>query len=444
MSDPLTFPGKSSPAVPPALPSGGRYRWLICALLFFATTINYMDRQVIGVLKPVLKKELGWSEADYGHIVFAFQAAYALGYLLAGRLIDAIGVRAGFTLAVILWSLAAMGHALVRSVFGFAAMRFGLGLAVGGNFPAAVKGVSEWFPKKERALATGLFNAGSNVGALLTPLLVPWITVEFGWPSAFLATGSLGFLWLLSWLFVYHPPERHPKVSPRELAYIRSDPRDPAVRVSWLDLLRHRPTWAFAVGMFLTSPVWWFYLYWVPGFLHEKHGLDLLDLGPPLVVIYLMTDVGSIAGGWLSSALIQHGWSVNAGRKFAMLVCALCVVPVFAASQVSDLWTAVLLIGLAASAHQGWSANLFTLVSDIMPRQAVSSVVGIGGFAGAVGGMFVAELAGYVLEWTGEYLTLFVLASSAYLTALLIIQILLPRLQPVRLGGLEQSGGAVP
>jgi ACS family hexuronate transporter-like MFS transporter len=326
-------------------------------------------------------------------------------------------------------------------VLGFSFMRASLGLSEGGNFPASVKSVSEWFPRKERALATGLFNAGSNVGALLTPLIVPWITIEFGWPAAFLVTGSLGFLWLLAWLVTYHHPEQHPKVSKQELAYIRSDPPDPAVRLSWLALLRYRPTWAFAVGMFMTSPIWWFYLYWVPSFLNKRHHVDLLDLGPPLVVIYLMTDVGSIAGGWLSSALIQRGWSVNAGRKFAMLVCALCVVPIFAAALVDDLWPAVLLIGLAASAHQGWSANLYTLVSDTMPRQTVSSIVGIGGMAGAVGGMFIAKLAGYVLEWTGEYLTLFIIASSAYLIALLIIQFLVPRLQPVPMNDLDNPAG---
>ena len=409
----------------------GWYRWLVCALLFFATTINYIDRQVIGILKPTLQEELHWSEIDYSNIVFAFQLAYALGYLLAGRLMDAIGVRIGFCLAVVLWSLAAMAHALVRTVAGFSLVRALLGLAEGGNFPGAVKGVSEWFPRKERALATGIFNAGSNVGALLTPLIVPVITVTFGWPMAFLITGALGFLWLLVWVFVYHSPERHPHVSPAERAYIRSDPPDPIRRIGWVELLRYRPTWAFAVGMFCTSPIWWFYLYWVPDFFHKRHGLDLLQLGPPLVVIYLLTDVGSVGGGWLSSWLIHRGLSVNAGRKIAMLVCALCVVPIFLAPQVSDLWSAVLLIGLAASAHQGFSANLYTLVSDTMPRASVSSVVGLGGMAGSIGGMFIAKLTGYVLEWTGQYLILFVIASSAYLLALLIIQLLVPRLEPV-------------
>ncbi len=423
---------------------GGWYRWTICALLFFATTINYIDRQVISVLKPVLEKDLGWSEIDYSNIVFAFQAAYALGYLLAGRLMDRAGVRVGLTLAVIVWSVAAMGHALARTVADFAAARFGLGLAEGGNFPAAIKTVGEWFPKRERALATGIFNAGSNLGPLITPLVVPWLTVSFGWPSAFLATGALGFLWLVAWLIVYRDPGQHPRVSPAELAYIRSDPPEPAIeKIPWLRLLGYRQTWAFAVGMFLTSPIWWFYLYWVPDFLHKRHGIDLVHMGPPLVVIYLMTDVGSVAGGWLSSRMIRRGWSVNAARKTALLICAVCVVPIFMASQVSNLWAAVLLIGLAASAHQGWSANLYTIVSDTVPRQAVSSVVGIGGMAGAIGGMFIAKLAGYILQWTGDYLTLFIIASSAYLVALLIIQALLPRLQPMAIGGTDagREGG---
>jgi MFS transporter, ACS family, hexuronate transporter len=439
-SPPSVSTGHSlDPATGRARPAGW-HRWVICALLFFATTINYIDRQVIGILKPVLAKDLGWSEIDYSNIVFAFQAAYALGYLLAGRLMDRVGVRVGLTLAVVVWSVAAMAHALVRSVAGFSAARFGLGVSEGGNFPAAIKAVGEWFPRRERALATGIFNAGSNVGALITPLVVPWLTISFGWPAAFLATGALGFVWLVAWLILYREPERDPRLSPEELTYIRSDPPEPSYEtIPWLRLLGHRQTWAFAVGMFMTSPIWWFYLYWVPDFLNKRHGLDLIHMGPPLVVIYLMTDVGSIGGGWLSSWLIKRGWSVNAARKTALLACALCVVPIFMASRVSNLWSAVLLIGLAASAHQGWSANLYTIVSDTVPRQAVSSVVGIGGMAGAIGGMFIAKLAGYVLQWTGDYLTLFIIASSAYLVALLIIHALLPRLQPMAIGG-EDAG----
>jgi len=438
----------------------GWSRWGICALLFFATTLNYIDRQVIGILKPELSKQLGWNEIDYSNIVFAFQIAYAIGYAGAGRLMDRIGVRLGYFLAVLFWSLAAMAHALTRlippeatlgnwaapvahvvgnwllvipmTVLGFSAARFALGLAEGGNFPAAVKTVSIWFPKKERALATGIFNAGSNVGALVAPLLVPWLTITFGWPTAFLVTGAIGLAWLAFWWFFYQEPDKHPRVSPAELAYIRSDPPDPVVKIPWLTLLRYRQTWAVTVGMFLSAPIWWFYLYWIPDFLNKQYGLDLLHLGPPLVVIYLMTDVGSIGGGWLSSWLIKRGWTVNAARKTAMLVCALCVVPVFAASQVSNLWIATLLVGLAASAHQGFSANLFTLASDTAPRQVVSSIVGIGGMAGAIGGMFIAKLAGYILEWTGEYRLLFLIAASVYLINLLLIHVINPRLEPMQ------------
>ena len=412
----------------------GRIRWIICALLFAATTINYIDRQVIGILKPTLQSELGWSEIDYGNIVFWFQVAYAMGYLFAGRVMDKIGVRIGYGLAVFFWSLAAMGHALARTVMGFATARFALGLSEGGNFPAAVKSVSEWFPKKERAFATGLFNAGSNVGALVAPLAVPWLTVMFGWEAAFIATGSLGLLWLVAWFFFYDRPEHHKMLGRAELNYIQSDPPDPDVKVAWLELLRYRQTWAFVVGMFLSGPIWWFYLYWIPDFLHRSHGLNLVQLGPPLVVIYLMTDVGSIGGGWLSSWLIKRGWSINAARKTTMLLCALLVVPVFSASIVSGLWVATLLIGLAASAHQGFSANLYTLVSDTAPRYLVSSIVGIGGMAAAIGGMFIAELAGYILEWTGSYLPLFIIAASAYLVNILLIHLINPKLEPMQFG----------
>lgn len=430
-----------------SLRSGGWFRWVICGLLFFAATINYIDRQVIGILKSELSSKLNWNDIDYSNVVFCFSMAYALGYLLAGRFIDRVGVYVGFAVAVIIWSHAAMAHGFVAaislatlgtavslSVVGFCLARFMLGLAEGANFPASIKSVSEWFPKSERALATGIFNAGTNVGALVTPLMVPWLTVNWGVPAAFYVTGALGFVWLLFWLWLYDRPQDHPRVTAAELAYIQSDPPDPAVSVSWLSLLTHRQTWAFTVGMFMTSPVWWFYLYWAPDFLHRQHGLNLMQIGPPLVVIYLMTDVGSVAGGWLSSFLIQRGWSVNAGRKTAMLVCALCVVPVCLVGWTSNLWVAVLLIGLAASAHQGFSANLFTMASDTTPRFAVSSVVGIGGMAGAIGGMIVAKVVGYVLQWTGgRYAFLFLGASVAYLVVLTIIHLLNPRLAPMEL-----------
>src|SRR5258705_4734824 len=411
----------------------GHYRWVICALLFFACTINYIDRQVIGILKSTLQNEIGWTEVGYSWVVFSFQAAYALGLLGVGRLMDRIGTRKGFSLSVIFWSVAAMGHALACSVFGFGVARFMLGLGEAGNFPASIKPVAEWFPKKERALATGIFNSGTNIGALVTPLVVPWITLTWGWQAAFIATGALGFLWLAAWLLLYRRPEEHPKLSRAELTYIQSDPADPVVKVPWAKLFPHRQTWAFAIGKFLTDPVWWVYLFWLPDFLNKRHGLSLKDFGLPLVIVYVMADVGSIGGGWLSSTLIKRGWSVNAGRKTAMLVCALCVTPIVFAAQAPNLWVAVGLIGLAAAAHQGWSANIFTMTSDMFPRKAVGSVVGIGGMAGAVGGMLIARLVGEILQRTGSYVPIFLIAASAYLGSLLVIQLLEPRLQPAQL-----------
>ncbi|MCI0487294.1 MAG: MFS transporter [Blastocatellia bacterium] len=410
----------------------GHYRWVICALLFFAATINYIDRQVIGILKPTLQEEIGWNEVEYSWIVFSFQAAYALGLLAVGRLMDWLGTRKGFSLAIIFWSVAAMGHALARSVMGFSVARFLLGLGESGSFPASIKTVAEWFPKRERALATGIFNAGTNVGALVTPLIVPVITIAWGWEWAFILTGAIGFLWLVFWLMFYRRPEEHPKLSKAELAHIRSDPPEPAIKIPWVKLFPHRQTWAFALGKFMTDPIWWVYLFWLPDFLNKRHGLGLKDFGLPLVIIYLIADIGSV-GGWLSSALIKRGWSINAGRKTAMLVCALCVVPIVFASQTSNLWVAVVLIGLAAAAHQGWSANIFTLVSDTFPRQAVGSVVGIGGMAGAIGGMLIARMVGEILERTGSYVPIFIIAASAYLLALLVIHLLVPRLEPADL-----------
>jgi len=411
----------------------GNYRWTICALLFFAATINYIDRQVIGVLKPTLQQEIGWTEVGYSWVVFSFQTAYALGFLFVGRLMDRIGTRKGFSLSIIFWSLAAMGHALAQSVFGFGVARFFLGLGESGNFPAAIKTVAEWFPKKERSLATGIFNAGTNVGALVTPLLVYWITARWGWRATFIATGAIGFIWVIAWLAFYRRPEEHSSLSQSELNYIQSDPQEPVVNIPWARLLPHRQTWAFAIGKFMTDPIWWVYLFWLPDFLHKKHGLGLKDFGPPLVVIYLIADVGSIGGGWLSSSLIKRGWTINAGRKLAMLICALAVIPIVFAAQTSNLWVAVVLIGIAAAAHQGWSCNLFTTSSDMFPKHAVGSVVGIGGMAGAVGGMMIARLVGEILQRTGSYVPIFIIAASAYLAALLVIHLLSPKLEPAKL-----------
>jgi ACS family hexuronate transporter-like MFS transporter len=412
----------------------GRRRWLICALLFFAATINYIDRQVIGILKPTLQSEIGWSEVEYGWIVFSFQAAYALGLLVVGNLIDKFGTRLGSSLSITVWSLAAMAHALAYSVMGFAAARFALGIGEAGYFPAAIKTTAEWFPKKERALATGIFNSGTNVGALTTPLVVPWIALNYGWQMAFVITGAVGFVWLVFWLLIYRKPEDDPKLSSAELAYIRSDPPESTVRIPWARLFPHRQTWAFALGKFLTDPIWWVYLFWLPDFLNKQHGLDLKNFGIPLAVIYIIADVGSIGGGWLSSTLIKRGWSINGARKTAMLICALAVVPIVFAAQTANLWVAVLLIGLAAAAHQGWSANIFTLASDMFPRQAVGSVVGIGGMFGSIGGMLIALVVGQILQLTGSYVPIFAIAASAYLIALAVIHLLAPRLEPARLG----------
>ena len=411
----------------------GGYRWIICALLFLATTINYLDRQVLGILAAPLQKELDWSDSDYGWIATAFTGAYAAGLLIVGGLMDVLGTRMGFSLAVVCWSLAAMGHALARSALGFGVARLALGLSESGNFPAAIKTVAEWYPKSERALAAGIFNSGSNVGAIVAPLIVPWIATRYGWRWAFVITGATGFAWLAAWLAIYRRPEEHPRLSRAELAHIRSDPVEPMVRIPWAHLLRHRQTWAFAAGKFFTDPIWWFFLFWLPKFLNQTYGIRLMGLGPPLVVIYLAADVGSIGGGWISSSLIHCGWSVNAGRKTAMLGCALCVVPILLAAWASSLWVAVGLISLATAAHQGWSANLFTLVSDMFPRRAVASVVGIGGFAGSVSGMMIATATGYLLQWTGSYVPVFFVAASAYLIALAAIHLLAQDLKPARL-----------
>jgi ACS family hexuronate transporter-like MFS transporter len=408
--------------------SGGCYRWTVCALLFFATTINYIDRQVLGILAPVLQRDIGWSEIDYGYIVTAFTGAYALGLLLVGRFIDKVGTRIGYSVSIVVWSIAAIGHALVKSAFGFGVARFSLGLGESGNFPAAIKATAEWFPKKERALATGLFNSGANIGAVVVPLVVPWIVLTWGWREAFIFTGLLGFIWLALWMWLYEIPEKHKKVTKEELAYIRSDPAEAeSEKVPWLRLLKYRQTWSFIVGKFLTDPVWWFYLYWLPKFLRDRYDLDLAHLGLPLIVIYTMTSIGSIGGGWLSGAFIKKGWSINKGRKTVMLLCALLILPIVFSSTVSEWW-AVLLIGLATAAHQGWSANLFTTVSDMFPRKAVGSVVGLGGMAGSVGGMLIATAAGFILQFTGSYVTLFIFAGSIYLVALFAIHLLVPNI----------------
>jgi ACS family hexuronate transporter-like MFS transporter len=434
-----------------------QFRWVICGLLFFAAVINYIDRQVIGILKSTLQSEFAFDERAYAAIVFSFQAAYSIGLLLSGRIMDRIGVRLGFSLAVILWSLGAIAHAmadwfpwiqmptlsivpptvavvmLTGATAGLAISRIILGLGEGGNFPASIKTVAEWFPKRERAFATGIFNSGTNIGALVTPIVVPMIALRWGWQWAFIATGLLGFVWVVLWWIFYRAPQEHRWVSESELNHIQSDPPETTLPIAWSQVIWLRQTWAFAIGKFLTDPIWWLYLFWVPDFLQKNHGLDLKNMGLPLVVIYLVADVGSIGGGWISSHLIQRGWTTNASRKLAMLLCALAVVPIVFAAQTTNLWVAVALVSIAAAAHQGWSANLFTLTSDMFPKQAVGSVVGIGGMTGSIGGMLIALVVGEILQRTGSYVPIFVIAGTAYLVALLLIHLLSPRLQPAKL-----------
>jgi ACS family hexuronate transporter-like MFS transporter len=407
----------------------GSFRWVICGLLFLGISKNYMDRQVLGVLKTTLQHDLGWNEIDYSNLVFAFQAAYAAGMVAVGLVIDRLGARVGYAVAMIFWSVAAMAHAFCHSLTEFVFARAALGLGESGAFPASIKAVTEWFPQKERALATGIFNAGTNVGAIITPLIVPWIVLHFGWRWAFLIIGAVGMAWLFLWLGAYRKPEEHSWCSRQELETIRCEIEPFETKVRWASLLGRRQTWAFLVAKFLTDPIWWFYLFWLPGFLQTQHGLNLTQVGWPLVVIYLLSDVGSVAGGWLSSFLIKRGQSVNVARKLAMTVCAGCVVPIVWVYHGMALWPTVLIIGLAAAAHQGFSANLFTTASDMFPSRAVASVVGLGGMAGGIGGMLIAKIVGYVLQETQSYLIPFLICGSAYLIAVLFLHALAPRLQ---------------
>jgi MFS transporter, ACS family, hexuronate transporter len=424
----------------------GRLRWVICGLLFFATTVCYVDRLVFGFLGPELMKpeHFNWTPKQLTGILFWFEVAYAIGQLGAGRVLDWIGTRVGYALSLIFWSFASILHAFMSTVAGFSAARFLLGIGESGNFPAAIKTVAEWFPKRERALATGIFNAGSNVGAIIAPIAVPWLYVNWGWQWAFIMTGSLGLLWLVFWFAFYRVPSEHPKITRAELAYIESDPAEPTTKVPWLRLLPHRQTWAFVLAKFATDSIWRWYLYLLPLFFVQVFNLDIKNFGPPFVVIYVMADVGSIAGGWLSSRLIKSGYSVNFGRKVALLVCALCVVPVSMVTHVSQMWVAVGLVSLATAAHQGWSANMFTTASDMFPKQAVGSMVGLGGMAGAVGAMLILQLTGWILgdkPDAASFAPLFIIAASAYLVSLLILHLLVPRLEVADVHGARAEAG---
>ena len=419
--------------------SVGRYRWLVCALLFFATTVNYIDRQILSLVKGMLDKELGWTNAEFGSVNAAFQGAYAIGLLLFGVFVDRYGTKIGYAVSIAAWSLAAMGHAFAGTVSGFTAARMALGFGEGGNFPSAIKAVALWFPKRERALATALFNSGANVGAIVAPAVVPFIALTWGWHAAFVAAGVAGFVWLLLWIPFYEVPERVARLSAGELAHIRSDADEGAAnaapRPSWLSLLKQREAWSFIVGKFLTDPVWWFFLIWLPDYFKKTRGLDIKQSWVHLVSIYVIVTVLSIAGGWLTGALSRRGMSSSRARKTGMFLFACLVLPILVVTQVGD-WPAVILIGLAGAAHQAWSANLFTSVSDMYPKHAVASVVGVGGMAGSIGGMLFPIYSGKLLDRfqasgniTAGYAILFGICGSAYLVAFGLNHLLAPRFE---------------
>ena len=432
----------TDPALPVAVDAPGRptrFRWVICALLFYATTLNYMDRSIFGVLAPTLQKAVGIDEAHYGYIVAAFSAAYAIGLLVAGRIIDAIGTRLGYALAILVWTASAASTALVRTPLGVGVARFMLGLGESGNFPAAIKTTAEWFPQRERATATGLFNAGSNIGAIAAPLIVPLAVAWRGWPAAFLVTPIFALVWIVLWLTIYRRPAQHSRVNTAELAHIHAGDATaaaPTRSVPWRLILRHRQAYAIMVGKLLTDPIWWFYLYWSAKFFHDQFHTDLKGTALPLVLIYAMADVGSVCGGLLSSKMIDAGFTPNVARKTALFTCAVLIVPVSLAPVVHGMWTAAALIGLAAAAHQGFSANLMTLSSDLFPRRAVASMTGLGGFCGAVGGMVVQAAAGQLLQSHGSrtgYFVAFLVAGGMYVVAAVLVHLLTPRLVPAAL-----------
>lgn len=408
----------------------GNVRWTVCAMLFAATSINYIDRQVLGILAPVLQHAIGWTDLQYSYIISGFQFAYALGLILAGRMVDKVGTRIGYTIIMGVWSISAMSHALARTVLEFAAARFFLGLGEAGNFPAAIKATAEWFPQRERSFATGIFNSGTSVGAILAPAVVPWITLRFGWRAAFLMTGIFSAAWIVLWLLFYRTPARHRTLTSEELSHIQQDPGERTVAIPWRQLLGHRQTWAFAVGKFLTDPIWWFCLFWLPLFLAKRFHLGLGQLAIPLVVIYNVSMIGSVGGGWLPSLFNRRGMAINRARFATMLLCACLVTPIFFASRVSSEWAAIAIISVAVAAHQGWSANLFTTASDMFPRAAVGTVVGIGATMGSIGGVLFSLGTGWILNLTHTYTILFALSASAYLLALAVMQLIVPGFKP--------------
>lgn len=446
----LSNPTQSPPAPLVAESGMSRYRWTICALVFFATTVNYLDRAVISLLKPYLETEFKWNDADYANIEIAFKVAYSLGMLGAGRVIDKLGTKMGYAVATFLWSLSAIGHAFVTSTLGFSVARAFLGVTEAGNFPAAIKTTAEWFPQRERALATGIFNSGSNVGAIIAPLTVPLIAETIGWKWAFVITGAMGFVWLVLWFIYYEVPARHARLTKAEFEYIHSDVDDLAAaaietqpKVSWFKLLTFRQTWAFVLGKFLTDPVWWFYLFWLPDFLKNQYGLKGTDIALPVAVVYILSSIGSVGGGWIPLNFIRKGMPAFKARKTSMLLIALCVFPIIFAQQLGQvsMWLAVLVIGIAAAAHQAWSANIFTTVSDMFPKRAVASVTGIGGMAGGLGGILLTALVqkhmfvyyASIGQKETAYFIMFLICGGAYLVAWLLMHLLAPRMKQISL-----------
>ena len=409
----------------------GNVRWTICALLFAATTLNYMDRMVLGLLKPTIQHNIGMTELDYAYVVDAFQIAYAVGMLVMGRFIDRVGTRIGYLLVMVIWSLSAWGHALANMVLEFGIARFCLGLGESGNFPVAIKTVAEWFPQKERSLATGIFNSGTNLGAVFAPLAVPWVVLTFHtWHAGFLITGIFSTAWIVVWLLYYHKPAEHPRLRPAEFQYINEGVTElPKPTTPWIKLFGYRQAWAFLVGKFLTDPIWWFYLFWLPSYFTTNFHLTLSTLGLPLVIVYTTATVGSIFGGWLPTPFLKLGMPVARARMAAMLTCACAVIPIFLVAYLHNEWACVALLSLATASHQGFSANLFTTVSDMFPRSEVASVTGIGGTAGAIGGALIASAAGLSLQYLHSYAPLFYTAASAYLVAWVLIGILAPGLR---------------
>lgn len=409
-------------------------RWYICGLLFFATVVNYIDRQVLGTIAPELQREIGWTELQYSQIVNAFQIAYALMFLVWGGIIDRIGVKLSFAVAIVIWSMAGMGTALAVGVISFGVARFALGIGEAANFPASIKTVAEWFPKRERSFATGVFNAGTNVGAIIAPAAAILLYEAFGWRSAFIFTGAVGLVWLIFWWWFYERPEDHPRLSAEEFKFIREGEEEPVTeKTPMLPLLKYRQLWAFALGKMLTDPVWWFYLFWLPKFLSTNYGINGRARIPYLTVVYIIADVGSVGGGWLAAALIKRGWTLNRARKFTLFIFAFIMPLVTITYYAKNAWIAVILIGIAAGAHQGWSANLFTLTADMFPRKAVGSAVGIGSCAGALGGVMMSTYVGSVLDKSPSYyLPMFIIAGLTYLVAWVVIQLLAPRLEPAK------------